>query len=149
MEWKYRIIFLLVSLCLLFHDECAYSQSCLVMKYDESGNRLSVSLCDCGSEYKPSVERDILTDGNHEVDEDFELSIYPNPSDGVFEIRVSDMCNDVLFSEVQLMNLQGVMVFSAHFTNSVRIDISDEPSGVYLLKFFSGDVIRTRLVVKI
>lgn len=149
MEWKYRSIFLLVSLCILFHDECAYSQSCLMMKYDESGNRLSMSLCECGSEYKPSVERDILTDRNHEIDEDFELSIYPNPSDGVFEIRVSDMCNDVLFSEVQLINLQGVMMFSARFANNVFIDISDEPSGVYLLKIFSGDVIRTRLVVKI
>lgn len=120
-----------------------------MMKYDESGNRLSMSLCECGSEYKPSVERDILTDRNHEIDEDFELSIYPNPSDGVFEIRVSDMCNDVLFSEVQLINLQGVMMFSARFANNVFIDISDEPSGVYLLKIFSGDVIRTRLVVKI
>lgn len=149
MEWKYRIIFLLVLLCLLFHDECAYSQSCLMIKYDESGNRLSMSLCECGSEYKPSLQRDVMANSKYSVDEDYEMSIYPNPTDGVFEIRVNDTDDDMSLSDIQLINLHGVLVFSDSFADNIHIDISDKPPGVYLLKFSRGDVMRTRLVVKI
>lgn len=143
------MIFLLVSLCLVLHDETVYSQSCLIIKYDESGNRLSMSLCDCGSEYKPSLERDMMTNSNYSVDEDFEMSIYPNPTEGVFEIRVNDTDDDMSLGDIQLINLQGVLVFSDSFADNIHIDISDKPPGVYLLKFSRGDVMRTSLVVKI
>ena len=39
MEWKYKLIFLLLLLCLVQINN-SYSQNCITFHYDENGNRL-------------------------------------------------------------------------------------------------------------
>ena len=76
------MIFLLLSLCLV-RTERVYSQNCVTMRYDEDGNRISMLVHQCGSEYKSQDQR-IIADEEISINGNQELYVYPNPNEGVF-----------------------------------------------------------------
>lgn len=70
---------------------------------------------------------------NDEVNTD-DLAIYPNPSNGQFEIRLGKIERDINF---ELFDVSGKVVFteSLHYGNSGNLQLNlDLPNGVYILR---------------
>lgn len=69
-----------------------------------------------------------------------QVSIYPNPNKGVFKMKVKDELQGNI--DVQIISLDGKMVYQKHYNNSVnavlKIDMSDMPSGVYIAHISNG-----------
>lgn len=59
-----------------------------------------------------------------------EIMVYPNPSSGSFTIS-----SDHSIEIVEVMNSQGKVIFK---TNSLQIDLSDQPDGIYFIAAFSN-----------
>jgi Peptidase family C25/Propeptide_C25/Peptidase family C25, C terminal ig-like domain/Secretion system C-terminal sorting domain/CUB domain len=63
-----------------------------------------------------------------------EAKVYPNPSSGIFNIEIPEMENQQII--IKLYNLMGSVVYANVITgreNTHQIDISDKPTGIYLL----------------
>lgn len=73
-------------------------------------------------------------------------SVFPNPTDGKFHIRIS---NAEQIECVEVFNVQGTLVYR---NNSVRdndlVDITDYPNGMYFVKLVINGKIQTTKIVK-
>lgn len=58
-----------------------------------------------------------------------ELSVYPNPTNGVFTVK-----SPIEFSNVKLFNMVGEKVFDVQVTKSTSFNCSNLPEGVYLVQ---------------
>ena len=145
MEWKYTLIFLLVLLCLA-RMEKLYSQNCITMQYDKNGNRISMLVHECGSEYKSRGVYNIINNEIFKYEDNLELLIYPNPNEGKFKIMIENGEEPIVF---QIYNINGVMVKNECLSDDYEIDITDNPSGVYLLRVIKGDSVYSRIIVKL
>jgi plastocyanin len=77
------------------------------------------------------------------------MSVFPNPSDGNFELKVDDTRNMKSFDLV-VYDLAGNKAFeslSLKPQESYRIDISDRPRGVYIVRLNSADGVITRKII--
>lgn len=88
------------------------------------------------------------TTGITAIDWLYPVSIYPNPSNGLFEIKID---NHLATNEIDLAiyDLFGkrLMQFKTKNQNS-EIDLRNEADGVYLVKMHIGQAILTRKIVK-
>ena len=66
--------------------------------------------------------------------------IFPSPSSGLITLCIADMENDCFYT---IYNSKGKLVRNNTLmaANTVTIDLSDEASGVYILKVSNGDQI--------
>ena len=78
------------------------------------------------------------------------LSIYPNPSNGIVNVRFETISNDII--KIALFDLQGRRIYSSNHTNNQSL--FDEPiatgklaSGIYLLKVSQGNRSTTKRVI--
>jgi Secretion system C-terminal sorting domain len=90
--------------------------------------------------------------GRHSTDDPMitsneELVVFPNPTNGLINLRASDLTTG---RSVEVFNPRGELVRSVQATadGNTTIDLSSEPSGVYLLKVTDGDRVRTLPVVR-
>ena len=75
--------------------------------------------------------------------------IYPNPSSGKYQILIKPSLI-AQNSKVEIYDLSGQMVYSSLIRNAVSfIDLTDQPKGVYLVKFYSGQAVFTKRIVKL
>ena len=148
MEWKYELIFLSILLCLVA-PENLFAQNCLTFKYDETGNRVGTIISACDTEYKERTrdmmvgeisEREMMMDGN--------LAVYPNPSNGVFTIKLDVDDINTEHAGYEVYNNIGVLVKRDELIDETKIDITDNPAGVYLLRILKGDSVFCCVVVK-
>ncbi len=84
---------------------------------------------------------------SEEVDEDLSIAIYPNPTENVFMIVLSDH----VAKSIRISSIDGQLVESRKNLNSIQFtfDISGQPSGVYFIRVDCGDKIVTKKVVKV
>ena len=61
---------------------------------------------------------------------DLKLTLYPNPSDGFIHLDLDENCTDCY---VEVFNLLGVSVYSTTISESMTIDLSNNPAGIYFL----------------
>lgn len=74
------------------------------------------------------------------------LSIYPNPSSGIFNIALNNIDEDINYV---VLNAQGQEVYRGNLLESQELDLSDEPRGVYFIKFMNNGVLGIeKLVIK-
>ncbi len=70
-----------------------------------------------------------------EVNESAEMvEVYPNPSDGIFEISIDNQKGMIGIRDVKVYDMKGRIVFDHKFEidqQSVRIDLTDQKSGIY------------------
>lgn len=144
MEWKYKLIFLLLLLCLVQINN-SYSQNCITFHYDENGNRTSMFVHQCGGEYKSRETTDIMNDEISKTEEKQKMLVYPNPNDGFFRIMLDGEDVPII---VQIYNINGVLVNSGYLPEGKMIDISDNPPGVYLVRMLKGECVYSEVVVK-
>nr|NQU91379.1 T9SS type A sorting domain-containing protein [Bacteroidota bacterium] len=72
------------------------------------------------------------------------LSIYPNPSDGIFTISINGLDQDINYV---IVNARGQEVYEGTLLESQEIDLSAEAKGVYFIKFMNENVLRIEKVV--
>jgi len=73
-----------------------------------------------------------------------DLSIYPNPSSGIFNITVSGSDAEINYL---VMNARGQEVCKGNLTESQQLDLSSEAKGVYFIKFIGQSVLRIKKLV--
>jgi len=74
------------------------------------------------------------------------ITMYPNPSKGIFTIETSDACF------VSVIDIHGKSVKEFSISNSGasllhRLDLSDQPPGIYFIKFQNDKTIRTKKII--
>ncbi|MBA3704425.1 MAG: T9SS type A sorting domain-containing protein [Bacteroidetes bacterium] len=75
------------------------------------------------------------------------LSFYPNPSNGKFQFFI-DPSQVTQNCKVEIYNLQGKIIYQSKITNvKSDIDLSQQESGVYLVKFYREQAILTKKIV--
>ena len=72
------------------------------------------------------------------------LSIYPNPSDGIFNVSITNLDQDI---DYVIVNAKGQTVLKARLLETQQIDLSAEPKGVYFIKFMNDNILRIEKVV--
>ncbi|HRO44098.1 MAG TPA: T9SS type A sorting domain-containing protein [Flavipsychrobacter sp.] len=73
-----------------------------------------------------------------------DLLIYPNPSAGIFTVACSETIR-----QIEVRSILGQLVYAGHSSsNKILIDISHQPSGVYLISVFGEvDVASKKLII--
>ncbi|MEI6884215.1 MAG: putative Ig domain-containing protein [Bacteroidota bacterium] len=65
--------------------------------------------------------------------------IFPNPSSGPINITLNSSADNN--SRVEIYNLQGKVFKTGDFKNTIRMDLTGNPKGIYILKLFTGNEI--------
>ena len=116
--------------------------------YDEQGSYM-VELTAIGECGESVLEKEVIADITS-LDESIATQhvIYPNPSNGVFNIDFSSS-TDLTDVSIRLYNINGEVVISkVAETSTERFDISSYPTGIYFIEINSGSEVNTyRLVV--
>ena len=145
MKWKYNVIFLFMLFSLALPEKLN-AQYCLDFKYDKSGNRTEVYAHNCGFEYK-ELSREM---GDEEISVEIEsegLLVYPNPNDGCFVVCLEN--DDIENASYQIFSTTGMLVQNGKCSMNHKINITDNPAGVYLLRIIKGDSEYSCVVVKL
>lgn len=137
------MIFLIGMLCLGLSGDL-YAQYCLSLKYDDNGNRVNLSVVKCFVSCRGTEEQDVL-----EIYDDNDLMVYPNPNMGEFDIEINDRDSDYDECVLQIYDNKGVLIKTEEFVEKTRMDIRDNPAGIYLLRIIKGEKVCNRVVVKI
>ena len=94
----------------------------------------------------PNVKSFVATSSINE--NGIELSIYPNPSSGLFNIQFNSDEGDV---ELHVINILGNKVFSTSLNtkeqNNILLDLSNYPQGIYNLTLKTTMEIKTYKLV--
>ncbi len=81
---------------------------------------------------------------------DSDIEIFPNPTNKVFHVEMT--LSESIDLQMQVMDIHGRIVYKESMNNlggkvSKSIDLSDEPSGTYLLRFINGEQVKNRKIV--
>jgi hypothetical protein len=74
------------------------------------------------------------------------ISIYPNPTDGIFYIKSSNY----LLDNLRVFDSPGILIFEKNtiHSNSYQINLSNFPEGVYYVNIMTNNQIVTRKIIK-
>ncbi|MEO5673750.1 MAG: T9SS type A sorting domain-containing protein [Chitinophagales bacterium] len=99
-----------------------------------------------------SSSLEVLISGIDEVNKDAGISVYPNPSNGIFTLELKYA--NISEIDIRIFNLLGQEIFSAQektmannkFTK--EIDLTGKPSGSYILNLSSGSTLmKSKLIL--
>ncbi len=71
-----------------------------------------------------------------------EISIYPNPSNGVFNVEIQDNF------DVTITDISGRVISKIDNFNNTKIDLSTQTNGVYFIKFQNNETVKTVKIIK-
>ena len=80
---------------------------------------------------------DVLTGENNFIESE-QISIYPNPSNGIFNLSVNHIDSETM-KRVSVCNVLGEEIYNGEIGTSAnrQIDISNQPKGIYFVKIIS------------
>lgn len=82
--------------------------------------------------------------GIHELGNGETISIYPNPSNGIFTLNLQSAKG-----EIYIYNLLGEVIYKSKMNSSVsRIDLSEHANGIYFVRVISGSEIYSGKLLK-
>ncbi len=71
-----------------------------------------------------------------------EIIIYPNPSNGIFTVELSDKAT------IEIFSTKGQLIYSGYYVDSSNnIDLSANPKGVYIIRINDGISITTEKII--
>ena len=77
-----------------------------------------------------------------------QISVYPNPSDGIFTIKNLENKNAV----IEVLTVTGKIVYSSEVLSShkseINVDISNQTEGIYILRYFADDKYHFQKIIK-
>lgn len=97
--------------------------------YDASGNRIQRKEIILETRAAPTKEPEIF----EEIIKQHTVKIYPNPTEGQLAVEISDI-NEIKSGNLSIYSIQGQMVMKKSI-NQIKtdLDISQQPSGTYIL----------------
>jgi hypothetical protein len=118
-------------------------------------NQQSLRMLNAMSTYKPALLTSTAcqspTSGISDLDRTFNFSVYPNPSNGVFDLDLFLVHSVVGDLRLTVSDRLGRTVKTEKLVRPagqvLRLDLSEQPDGVYFLNLSNGDVNRTVRVV--
>ncbi len=84
----------------------------------------------------------VTTGAGITTEKEIVFNIYPNPADNYLFIE-----SDYQVHTVQLVDLMGRVLMESNFENSIRIDLNNYPSGIYLIKLITNGNVQTKRVI--
>ena len=102
-------------------------------------------------DYKNKADKNKNTTSNINMPESENITIYPNPNKGIFTININNELSTFNFINFQLniTDLTGKIVYLKNETgNNIKINISDKPNGIYVLKIIYDNKIISRKIIK-
>ena len=120
---------------------CAYGNGSYTLK-DPSGNTVVT-----GGEFGASELRTFEAGTATAVDGDIagQVSVYPNPSNGVFNIEIPNTTG----AEISIMTLTGKLVYTSNTAASlVKVDLSSLAAGMYMVTVKTAEGIASKKIVK-
>lgn len=84
-----------------------------------------------------------------EENENFTVALYPNPSDGLFEIAMNHTISSTVL-KMEVVDLNGKMIYQGEIQNGVNyVNLQNIESGIYFVKLYDKSESETfRIVVK-
>ncbi len=92
--------------------------------------------------------KSVVVSSNHEITILQKLDISPNPSNGVFNVKIQ--LAELAQTQVDVYNVTGHLIQTATALSaspSFRFDLRDRPTGLYFLKIMVGESYLTRRIV--
>jgi hypothetical protein len=84
----------------------------------------------------------IITSLPSETETETNISVYPNPSSGIFKINSS-----IQKGTFEIYNLQGKKVHRGSVKSNFQIDISDQSNGIYFLKLLTIEGVVNKKII--
>ncbi len=96
------------------------------------------------------IQRELLTTGFDAKVSKGDVLVYPNPNNGLFRVELPYCCLSGVEGRLTICNVMGQVVFiSTQLNNeSIEIDLSKQPNGIYFLKVENGEMEWNKKVVK-
>jgi len=93
----------------------------------------------------PETEEDLAIDAEESIDMENRISIYPNPTNGIFMIETGSQGQ----FEVNIYGPTGQLVIKETLGDSYqsKFDLSEYPKGIYFIQLISGGKIENRKIV--
>jgi YD repeat-containing protein len=123
-----------MMICPMLH---AQQQDKVTYLYDAAGNRISRTIVLAPrsapvltEEEQPVVYTETLAD--------IKVKIYPNPTDGLLTVEINNLPEGQT-AQIWLYAMSGQLINSYKAVNNVeRINISNQPAGVYIMQIVAG-----------
>ena len=115
----------------------AQTQDTITYRYDAAGNRISrtIVLSAKSAAVQPVEEQ---TEVYTEVFADIQLKIYPNPTDGLVKVEISNLPEGQT-AQIWLYAMSGQLITTyKDISDAVTININDQPAGVYVMRIVAG-----------
>jgi hypothetical protein len=88
----------------------------------------------CENSDEITIQFDDCT-GISELTENWTVNIFPNPSDGIFSIKISSLSNKP--ASLKIMNTLGTVVYQSNInvdpSKTMDIKLTNQPEGIYYL----------------
>lgn len=88
-----------------------------------------------------------ITGINETINEENILEIYPNPNNGILSYRNQN--DNSGCTKIEIYNIHGEIIYSSTSKIETSIDISNSPSGVYFIRFYSNGNVNTKRITKL
>ena len=111
--------------------------------FDYGFGTYTITLTVTGDNCDASTEQTItiLDEVNIKTTENSLLQIFPNPSNGIFTINFNSQIQNLTNSQIVIANINGQVIYKSNINSKTinTIDLSNYPSGIYILKLISED----------
>lgn len=104
--------------------------------------------------YRDNTTQDFLINANFawfsgagiEEQNELNVSIYPNPNNGVFTIDAADLSENI---SCTITNLRGEIILQNEIINGTKVDIdlSNESKGMYMIHLITDSAVKTERIV--
>ena len=126
---------LLISFCPMLQ---AQTQDTIAYRYDAAGNRISRTILLSTISAPAPLEKEqpvVYT----EVFADIQLKIYPNPTDGLVKVEISNLPEGQT-AQIRLYALSGQLITTYNNVyKAADINLSGQPAGVYVMNITAGE----------
>jgi hypothetical protein len=138
---------------LIFTTGSIFAQNRICMFYDLSGNRTNRSI-NCGKSTPSVPAKSAAFDSTlkqqpvTETLGEMRISIYPNPTKGQLTVEINNIPADAM-GEITLHDLSGKIIISRNdIKETTLLDLSVQPTGVYLLRIKACDKVSEWKVIR-
>jgi lipoprotein-anchoring transpeptidase ErfK/SrfK len=113
------------------------AQNRVVFSYDAAGNRISRTIV-LAPRSTPVAEEEEKQEVLTEMLADIKVKIYPNPTTGLVTVEISNLPKGET-ANIWLYAMAGQLIGTyKDAKNVIRVDISNRPAGVYVMKIVAG-----------
>ncbi|MFC2137321.1 T9SS type A sorting domain-containing protein [Bacteroidota bacterium] len=152
----YKIIIKSIICIILLLPGIMLAQQGIGFTYDASGNRVLREVITLPNKDAVVANNEIYnTDNKNNQEEkfqssldDFTIQIFPNPTKGHLKVEISESDNNVQ-GVIGIYTLNGTeLLMNPNITESVSLDLSNYPSGSYIMKVVINNSSKEWIVVK-